>query len=147
MSAEDNVSDMSPQQTTRRRVTDERSGTAVPSPQVEAEADPDGDEAARRTLNSEDVHVRSYAHRETYELELEVIGADGEVALAETYALAPGAVKSEVNALPAGTYEVRATLDDDRSETRSCRVDDSPAGTILIEVGNGVLSLTEGLCY
>jgi len=135
---------MTPQQTTRRRVTDERPGAPNPS----AETDPDAgvDPALdRRSLNSEDVHVRSYAHRETHELELEVIGADGEVALAATYALDPGAVKSEINALPAGTYEVRATLDGDRRETRPCRVDGSPAGTVVIEVGNGVLSLTEGL--
>jgi len=136
---------MTPQQTTRRRVTDERLGAdAVPSPSAGSDTSGGAD---RRTLNSEDVYVRSYAHHETHELDLEVVGADGTVALAETYALDPGAVKSEINALPAGTYEVRAVLDGDRRATRPCRVDGSPAGTIVIEVGNGVLSLTEGLCY
>lgn len=143
----DNVSDMPPQQTTRRRVTDEQSGAdAGPNPSQSFDDDGSGADDPR-TLNSEDVHVRSYAHRETYDLRIDVLDPDGDVALSESYALEPGAVKSEINALPAGAYEVRAILDGDRRETRYCRVDDSPAGTIVIEVGNGVLSLTEGLYY
>ncbi|WP_435185014.1 hypothetical protein [Halobellus sp. EA9] len=145
---------MAPQQTTRRRVTDERTDAgAALSPSREAVADEvesddvDSDVGVDdpRTLNSEDVHVRSYAHETTYELDLEVRAPDGDVAFETTYALEPGALRSEINALPTGAYEVRATLGDERSRTLRCLIDDSPDGTVLVEVGNGVLSLTEGL--
>lgn len=43
-----------------------------------------------------------------------------------------------------GVYEIQATLDNGHREVLHYRVDASPAHTAVIEVGNGVISLTEG---
>ena len=102
----------------------------------------DPDDRASRT---EDVHVRSYAHTQAYDIELEIVTPDDEVIFnAECY-LQPGDVKRELDALAPGKYEVRVTLDDERRETVQCRIGPTPKRTAVIEVGNGVLSLTQGL--
>jgi hypothetical protein len=67
------------------------------------------------------------------------------VAFEADYHLQPGDADSEVDALPAGTYEIRATLDNETRKTATCRIGSDPDRTAVIEVGNGVLSVTEGL--
>ncbi|MFC6871910.1 hypothetical protein [Halobellus marinus] len=96
-------------------------------------------------VHSEDLHIRSYAHREAYDLRLEVATLDGDTVFQDSYYLQPGATESELDAVPAGEYEIRATLDRQRTETLRCRLGPEPDRTVLIEVGNGILSLTEGL--
>lgn len=130
MSVEDDVTDMVPD-----RVTETRPPSASdPVPN-------DRDVSTR----SEDLHVRSYAHQVGYDIAIEVVDGDGSVAFREQYYLQPGATKSEVDAVIDGEYEVRAVLDGDRETTRRCRIGSDPAETAVVEVGNGILSLTEGL--
>jgi len=100
---------------------------------------------SRTEAESEAVHVRSYAHERAHSLAVEAVTPDGDVAFAADYYLQPGDAESEVDALPAGEYEVRATLDGDKRETTTCRIGATPDRTAVVEVGNGVLSLTEGL--
>lgn len=121
---------MVPDQVTRARTTGRRVRDA-----------PDDRTAAR----SEDLHLRSYAHESAYDVAVEVITPDGDVAFEADYYLRPGDAESEVDALPAGEYEIRATLDNDRRETATCQIGADPDRTAVIEVGNGVLSLTQGL--
>lgn len=104
-----------------------------------------GDDSEGRAARSEDLHLRSYAQEWAYDVELEVVTPDGEVAFAADYYLQPGDAESEVDVLPAGTYEIRATLDGDDREVATCRIGSTPDRTAVIEVGNGVVSLTEGL--
>ena len=118
---------MAPNRTTRARTTGRHA--------------PDSRAAAR----TEDLHLRSYAHEWAYDITVEVRTPDGDVAFAAEYYLRPGDAESEIDALPPGEYEIRATLDNDRRETATCRIGPEPDRTAVIEVGNGVLSLTEGL--
>ena len=103
--------------------------------------------ADERTVaaRSEDLHVRSYAHETGYDLEIELADDDGSVAFHDRYYLQPGATKSEVDIVPDGEYEVRAVLDGDRKMVSRCRIGSGLAETAVVEVGNGVLSLTAGL--
>lgn len=100
---------------------------------------------ARTAARSEDLHLRSYAHEWAYDVAIEVVTPDGDLAFAADYYLRPGDTESEVDALPAGKYEIRATLDNGTRKTAACRIGSDPDRTAVIEVGNGVLSLTEGL--
>jgi hypothetical protein len=100
-------------------------------------------ERARTT--TEDIHVRSHDHRWAYDLDVEVRWPDGEAAFTRRYYLQPGEAIAEVDALPPGEYELRVTRDNEQTEMRRCRIDDTPGHTAVVEVGNGVLSLTEGL--
>lgn len=103
------------------------------------------DAADGRTARSEDLHVRSYAHEWAYDLQVTVVAPDGEVAFEADYYLQPGDVESEIDELPPGEYEVRATLDNETHTTGRCRIGTAPDRTAVIEVGNGLVSLTEGL--
>jgi hypothetical protein len=120
---------MVPDQTTRARTAGRRAPDASDS------------HAAR----SEDLHVRSYAHEWAYDVAVEVLTPDGDVAFEADYYLQPGDADSEVDELPPGEYEVRATLDNDKEATARCRIGPEPGRTAVIEVGNGLVSLTEGL--
>ena len=100
---------------------------------------------SRTEARSEALHVRSYAHERAHTVVVEAVTPDGDVAFETEYYLHPGDAESEVDALPTGRYEVRATLDGDKRETAICRIGADPGRTAVIEVGNGVLSLTEGL--
>ncbi|WP_336021740.1 hypothetical protein [Halobellus salinisoli] len=96
-------------------------------------------------IHAEELHVRSYAHEWSYDLEVEISTPDGTVVFEKQYYLRPGRAASELGAIEPGEYDVRAVLDGDREAVRRCRIDRTPEGTAVVEVGNGILSLTEGL--
>lgn len=96
-------------------------------------------------VGSEDIHIRNYDHQWRYDLSIEIRTPDGKVAFQNRYYLHPGQFESELDVLPAGTYEIRATLDNLKEETISCRIDSDLEHTAVIEVGNGALSMTEGI--
>ncbi|MEF8842613.1 MAG: hypothetical protein V5A62_13465 [Haloarculaceae archaeon] len=73
------------------------------------------DETAR-TVGSEEVHLRNYDARETY-----------------------------TDALPPGEHDVEVELDGLRLWAGHCRVGRRPEHTVLVEVGNGPVSITEGV--
>lgn len=94
--------------------------------------------------SSEDIHVRNYDRQWGYDLTIEVL-EDAEVVFEQRYYLQPRRVESEPDVLPAGEYEIRVTMDNLQEESMECRIDAEPAHTVVIEVGNGALSLTQGL--
>lgn len=96
-------------------------------------------------IGSEQIHVRNHDHQWGYDLTLEIVDPDGDVVFEGRYYLQPGQVESVLDVLPAGEYEVRATLDNLEEETLQCRIDAAPEHTVVIEMGNGVHSLTQGL--
>jgi hypothetical protein len=99
----------------------------------------------QRDLTTEQFHLRSHDHRWSYDVDVTVRRVDGTRVFERRYYLQPGEVISERDVLPSGEYRLSVTLDNDRSGERRCRVGSSPAHTAVIEVGNGVLSVTEGL--
>lgn len=101
--------------------------------------------ARSEVVGSEDIHVRNYDPQWGYDLSIEVTDPGGDVVLEERYYLQPGGIESELDALPSGDYEVEANLDDLKQETLRCRIDEGPEHSVFIEIGNGALSLTEGL--
>lgn len=96
-------------------------------------------------IGSEQVHIRNHDHRVGYDLNLEIVDAGGQRVFENRYYLQPGQIESELEALPPSEYEIRATLDNLRMETLQCRIGPEPEHTLVVEMGNGVLSLTQGL--
>lgn len=94
---------------------------------------------------TEDIQVRNYDTQWGYDLSLEVVDEDGSVIFEQWYYLQPGQLESEIDVLPPGEYDVRVTLDNLKEESIRCQLDADPENTLLIEVGNGALSLTAGL--
>lgn len=101
--------------------------------------------ADRELLGSEALHVRSYDHQWSYDLDVELATDTGETVFRERYYLLPGHTEDEVGIAPDGEYELRVTLDNSRVETLDCRIDSTPEHTAVIEVGNGAITLSEGL--
>ena len=75
-----------------------------------------------------------------------------------TYELAPGAVTTEMTVVAPGRYDVSVVgtagpVGDDAGDTgrkqitaaATCNVGQAPPQTIVVEVGNGVVSVTEGI--
>ena len=94
---------------------------------------------------TEAIHVRNYDHDRGYEVDVEVETEDGEVPFQRRYQLQPGQIVSEYDVLSEGNCVVMVTLDDTRERALECRIGESPEHTATIEVGNGALSLVEGL--
>jgi hypothetical protein len=93
---------------------------------------------------SEEVHIRNFDVERTYSLTLTLRDEDGLV-FANRYHLKPGKAVSELDRLPPGKYVVHAKLNGRRHEFAVCEINESPAKTVLVELGNGTVSVTEGL--
>lgn len=89
---------------------------------------------------SEDVRIRNFDAR-AHEVDVQVVAVDGDTAFERTYHLPPETTACVVNELEDGEYDVAATLDGRRHAIATCRIDDRPEGTIVVETGNGVVSV------
>ncbi|MDZ7849792.1 MAG: hypothetical protein U5K70_02905 [Halodesulfurarchaeum sp.] len=94
---------------------------------------------------SEELHIRSYDHQWSYDLDVELVGSDGETVFQERYYLLPGNTESEVGIVPSGHYELDVILDNGNEETLACQIGSTLEQTAVIEVGNGALALSEGV--
>lgn len=104
---------------------------------------PDDGTALQHARRGEAVHVRNLDPERSYRLSLAVRDDDG-VPLDETYVLAPGATRSDPGPLAPGVYDVVAELAAGDRDTARCAVGERPAHTVLVELGNGAVSVTEG---
>ena len=94
---------------------------------------------------TEDLHVRNYDVERTYDLGVVVRDGAGETVWNNHYRLKPGQSRSEPDAIEAGCYEVVATIGPFSETAGTCCVGSEPSHTALVEVGNGVVSVSEGL--
>jgi hypothetical protein len=121
------------------------------------EASPTLDTETVRT-RCEQIHLRNYDESRRYRLTVSVSRPDGGAKYEATYELAPGDVASELEVVPPGRYEVyvagsfrpaggerhHGTVGSDE-ETANCNVGDRPPQTVVVECGNGVVAVSEGL--
>ena len=108
------------------------------------DADPDA-RLASRPLESETIFLRNYDPYRAYDLDLRVHDESGAEVFGGRYYFQPGQIESIRGALEPGAYEVTVVLDNRREKTVRCAVDEAPEHTIHVEVGNGIVSVTEGL--
>lgn len=94
---------------------------------------------------SEDVLLRNHDFQRGYDLELTVERPDGPTAFEERYYLQPGGSHSEFGTLGRGEFVVRAELDNSRTVETRVEIEAGAGGGILIELGNGALSVHAGL--
>lgn len=94
--------------------------------------------------HSEEILIRNYDHQWSYDVDLAVRDDEGETVFVKRYYLPPQQTEAEIGQLEPGEYEVEVTLDNAGSTLVETRIDGRPANTVLIELGNGILSITEG---
>jgi hypothetical protein len=105
----------------------------------------------------EQLHLRNYDESRQYRLTVSVRQPNGGPEYEATYELAPSDVGSELEIVPPGRYEVHVSGSfrpvgeqshhaAGRDEaTASCNVGDRPPQTVVVECGNGVVTVSEGL--
>lgn len=115
-------------------------------PSTDAAPEETADETADRRIarRSEELHLRNFDVSREHTLTVRVSDDDGLV-FANRYYLTPGKTVSELGRISPGEYEVRVELDGRRQQTATCEIGETPSKTALVEVGNGTVSLTEGL--
>jgi hypothetical protein len=91
-----------------------------------------------------DVHLRNHDFERGYDIEL-VVYRDEEVVFSERYYARPGWSRSVQLGLSAGTYDVLVTLDNDQSRREPCRIGPAPVDSVLVECGNGSVTLSRGI--
>ncbi|WP_436933886.1 hypothetical protein [Halovenus marina] len=93
---------------------------------------------------SADLFIRNFDTTRTNHLTVRVRDGDG-IVFASRYALTPGKTECEVDRLGPGEYDVIVELDSQRRERATCRIGPGPEKTALVEIGNGTVSVTQGL--
>jgi hypothetical protein len=110
--------------------------------------DDDSDSAASAVaVSDESLVVRNYDVR-PHEVTVRFLDADDETAFDRTYELGPGDVVSTPTRLRRGVYRVSARLADgarDARDAADCLVGSGPAETAVVETGNGIVSVAEGV--
>jgi len=95
--------------------------------------------------SAEEIHVRNYDFERAYEVAVRVEDASGNRLFSRRYFLRPGQSRSERDVLDAGRYRVTAAIDPPERDAIECSVGSAPEHTALVEVGNGAVSVSEGL--
>jgi hypothetical protein len=103
-----------------------------------------GDE--RLLVSDESIVLRNYDSETTHEVAVELRNADDEIAFQHTYTLTPQTVTSIQTRLPRAVYRVEVRVDGADSSSADCLVGSGPSETALAEVGNGLVSVAEGVC-
>lgn len=108
------------------------------------ESTSDGMNGRPRPFRTEEIHVRNFDVRRSYDLTVQV-RTDSNTVFVNRYHLTPGKTATELDSVSPGEYEVYVELDGRRTESVRCEIDRTADGTALIEVGNGTLSVNQGL--
>lgn len=125
----------------------------------------DGVESASDRLDTETIrtrceqfHLRNYDESRQYRLAVSISRPNRDPQHEIAYELAPGQVASDFETVPPGRYEVHVsgsfqpagqerhhgTTGSDE-ETASCNIGDRPQQTVVVECGNGIIAVSEGL--
>lgn len=92
----------------------------------------------------EAVALANYDHWAGHSVEVTVITVDGEPVLRERHYLPPDRSTGLSASIVPGEYELRVRVDGVERSRTSHRIDDTPTGTAVVELGNGVVSVTDG---
>lgn len=97
-------------------------------------------------VTDETIVVRNYDATSS-SVRVTFTNADEDVVFSRTYALAPGEVVSTPTRLHRGVYHVVACQEsaDGARDGADCLIGSALAETAVVEVGNGIVSVTEGL--
>jgi hypothetical protein len=96
------------------------------------------------TLDRADLFIRNFDTNRVNHVTVRVRDED-RIAFASRYALTPGKTECECDRLPPGEYDLVVEMDNHRRETATCQIGSGHEHTALIEVGNGTVSVTQGL--
>lgn len=98
-----------------------------------------------RFVDEESLVLRNYDAERTHTVTVRFLDADGEPAVQQPYTLSPLGVVSVAMRLPRAVYAVEVDVDNGPTASAECLVGSGPRETALVEVGNGLVSVSEGV--
>lgn len=96
-------------------------------------------------VNEECLTLRNYDSERSHVVQVKFLDANEDVAFERYYTLAPLGVVSVSERLERAVYRVDAEVDAAESASAECLVGSGPGETALVEIGNGLVSVTEGV--
>lgn len=103
------------------------------------------DAEPRLGLDIDAVRFRNYDHRDGHSVYVTLEGLDGDTRLTERSYLAPGQSTCLSDAIEPGRYRLGVRVDGVERYRADVELDETPAGTAVVELGNGVMSVTRGV--
>jgi hypothetical protein len=101
--------------------------------------------AEQPAVSDESIVVRNYDSTDAHEVTVRLLDADDEVVFRQTKVVPPQAVVSVFEPLDRGVYRVEARLTDTGLDSAECLVGSGPDETALVEIGNGIVSVVDGI--
>jgi hypothetical protein len=102
-------------------------------------------EASREIVDTHGVVLRNYDGEDAHELSVEFRDGAGTVVFDRTFPLDPLDTVAVRPHIKADIYRVTVDCDGGRTASEECLIGSQVGEAALIEVGNGVVSLTDGL--
>ena len=96
-------------------------------------------------VSEECLTIRNYDSHVSHEVTVRFFDADDDVAFKRAYTLSPLDVVSVSQRLDRAVYRVDVVVDGDTNVDAECLIGSGPNETALVEIGNGLLSVTEGV--
>lgn len=93
----------------------------------------------------EALHVRNYDVTDAHTVTVSFTAVRGDESFRRRYYLSPGQSESEQGVLPTGTYDVVVHADGLDRAARRIDLGPTPAETALVELGNGITSVSQGV--
>jgi len=100
---------------------------------------------SQRIVSDRSLVVRNHDGSEAYELRVRFVDADGAVAFRRTFTVAPLETVTVETRLERAVYRVDVTVDGGRTVSAECLVGSGVNETALVETGNGIVSVVEGV--
>ncbi|MFB6352797.1 MAG: hypothetical protein ABEJ92_01810 [Halobacteriales archaeon] len=90
------------------------------------------------------VRLRNYDHHRGHAVRVTATDSEDQVAFADRVFLAAGQTTRMTATIDPADYALRVRVDGIERTTVTCRLDDTPSGTAVVELGNGAVSVTAG---
>lgn len=87
--------------------------------------------------------IRNYDGRRSHRVTVRFVDATDEPAFRGTHSLAPLGVVSVSERIDRAVYRVEVEVDGETTARRECLIGSGPGETALVEVGNGLVSISE----
>ncbi len=95
-------------------------------------------------VSGESLVLRNYDGAEAHDVTVNFYDLGADLAFQRDYRLSPGTVLSVSSRLERGVYRIEARLADGPNAMAECLVGSGPDETALVEIGNGLVSISEG---
>lgn len=102
-------------------------------------------ESSQEIIDTHGIVLRNYDHKHAHELSVAMYNSSGAIVYDETLAIKPLDTVTVRPVITPDTYRVTVKSDGERAASERCLIGSPGGEAALIEVGNGVISLTDGL--